>query len=161
MKWNEVTKLDVHGSRIAIKDAMIMLDPDADTPEWPSVEVEPGRYVVEIHLPESWYCTRVRIRAEGSSPSLGEEIGRVDVDHGKAAVLDYDSFIAAVRADPEAYEDWTEGELDDELAMNFSGEIAFTDSALVYTTAGEGDGSYPAYRLVENGDTVGLECHFE
>ena len=125
MKWNEIVKIDIAGNRIAVKDAMILLDQEAGSPEWPTVTVSPGRYIVEIHLPQDWYCTRFRIRPVNSNPQVGRVIGTVAVDNGKAAFIDYDSFLAAIRDDYDDYEEWTSMELDDELAINFSGQINF------------------------------------
>ena len=160
MQWNEVTKITVRGERIAAKDAMIMVDEGDTDPAYPFVTVAPGTYVAEIHLSEPWYCARFRLRRVDSTPEQGDELGTIDVDSGKAAFIDYDSFHAAVSADAEAYEEWTAGELDDELALNFSGKIEFSDTELVYAKSADGDGQYSVNALVENGVTVGIECVF-
>ncbi len=49
-------------------------------------------------------------------------------------------------------------ELDDELAINFSGEILFGDEKLVYVKSVDGDGTFPVFELVEDGEVVGMEC---
>lgn len=49
-------------------------------------------------------------------------------------------------------------ELDDELAINFSGEILFRGEKLVYVKSVDGDGAYPVFELIEHGQPVGLEC---
>ncbi len=158
MQWNEVTRLDVVGSRLVIKDAMTMLATDVAEPEWPSISCEPGEYVLEIYVPEPFNAHRVRIRRTGSTPATSDSIGEVGVDHAFVAFVDYESFLSAVRADEEAYEEWTGMELDDELALNFSGEILFQDQKLVYVKSVGGDGVFPVFKLVEGNVTVGMEC---
>ena len=156
--WNEVTRIDVTGGVIVAKDAMVMLSPDADDPEWPAATCAPGEYVLEIHVPVPFYAHRVRIRMEGSDPSRGKALGTIDVDHASVAFIDYEPFLAAVKKDFELYEEWTMMELDDELAINFSGEISFCGEKLVYVQSADGDGVFPVFELVENGQPVGLEC---
>lgn len=158
MNWNEVTRFDVKGPVIAIKDAMIMLSSDELEPEWPSIRCLPGEYVLEIFVPEPFYAHRVRCRRAGSAPSQGAELGAVNVDHAFVAFIDYKPFLAAVQNDFEAYEEWTMTALDDELALNFSGEIMFCDEKLVYVKSVDGDGVFPVVELVEDGQTVGMEC---
>ncbi len=135
-----------------------MLSPDALAPEWPSVSVSPGEYILEIHVPIPFHAHRVRIRKTDSGPVTGNEIGAVNVDHAFVGFVDYESFLAAVRNDYEAYEEWTMAELDDELAINFSGEIPFGDEKLVYVKSVDGDGAFPVFELVEDGQIVGMEC---
>ena len=158
MMWNEVTKIDVRGRVLVIKDAMIMLSPDEVAPEWPSVSCAPGEYVLEIHVPVPFHAHRVRLRKAGSDPALGKELGAVNIDHAFVAFVDYEHFLAAVRKDYESYEEWTMAELDDELAINFSGEIPFHDEKLVYVKSVDGDGAFPVFELVEDGEVVGMEC---
>jgi hypothetical protein len=160
VKWNEVTRLKMKGSLLVVKDAMIMLSQEQSDLEWPSVACTPGEYIVEIHVPDPYTCHRVRIRKSDSTPSLGNAIGTVEIDHGFVGIIDYEPFYQAVTRDYEAYGDWTEANLDDELSINFSGEITFDSEKLVYVKAGEGDGTYTTYGLVQNGDTVGCECVF-
>ena len=143
-----------------IKDAMIMIEVNEDECEWPKIQCGPGEYVMEIYVPEPFYAHRVRIRAVGSNPILGNELGNVSVDHAFIAIIDYDSFSDAVKKDIDSYEEWTMTELDDELAINFSGEILFNEEKLLYVKSGDGDGVYPTFELIENGKTVGLETIF-
>lgn len=161
MKWYKVVRIEILGTRIAAKDAMIMLDQDVQSPEWPTVAVTPGQFIVEIHLPEDWYCTKFRIRSVHANPSVGRSLGTLAVDNGKAAFIDYDTFLAAIRDDVDAYEEWTGSDLDDELAINFSGQIDFNGTPLVYVKSGPGDGSFSAFELTDGDDVVGLECHFD
>lgn len=158
MQWNEVTRLDVTGPRIVIKDAMIMLDCDSTEPEWPSIESQPGEYILEIFVPEPFNAHRVRVRRTDSNPDIGKQLGEVSVDHAFVAFIDYETFLAAAKDDAEAYEEWTMMELDDELALNFSGEIMFGDQKLVYVKSVGGDGVFPVYELVDEGQVVGIEC---
>ena len=160
MQWNEVTRFEVKGTQIAVKDAMIMLDGDATEPEWPATTCLPGEYILEINVPVPFYAHRARIRRIDSEPALGKDLGTVDVDHAFVGFIDYEPFIATVREDAEAYEEWTMTELDDELALNFSGEIEFCGEKLVYVKSGDGDGSYRVFELVDDGQTVGMECVF-
>ena len=161
MQWNEVTRIDVAGSRIAAKDGMVMLGSDEPDSAYPLATVEPGTFVAEIYLPEPWFCTRFRLRRVDSNPERRPALGTFDVDSGKATFVDYDTFQAVVSSDPDAYEDWTAGELDDELALNFSGKIEFRGTDLVYVKSANGDGRYRTYALLETGMTVGMECEFE
>ncbi len=96
----------------------------------------------------------------GSGPVLGDKLGEVAVDHAFVGFIDYVPFLATIKDDFERYEEWTMTQLDDELALNFSGEIEFCGEKLVYVKSGDGDGNYPVYELVEDGRTVGLECVF-
>ena len=160
MKWNEVTRIDVSGNKLIIKDAMLMLSEDETEPEWPYVTCEPGEYILEINVPVPFYAHRARIRKVGTAPNLGKEIGTVNIDHAFAGFIDYESFLATVKNDFDSYVEWTMSELDDELAINFSGEIQFNDEKLVYVKSGDGDGEYPVIELIENGKQVGMECIF-
>ena len=160
MQWNEVTRIELRGSTLVAKDAMVMLDADQAAPEWPAVTCTPGEYVLEIHVPTPFHAHRCRVRRADSNPSRGAAIGQAEIDHGFVGFIDYEAFIGAVANDVEAYEEWTMMELDDELALNFSGEIEFCGQKLVYVKSGDGDGSYPVHELVEDGQTVGMECVF-
>ena len=161
MKWNEVVKVDIRGTRIAAKDAMVMLSEDESEPSLPFVDVQPGLFIAEINLASAWHCKRFRIRRDESNPEPGRTLGSIDVDCGKAAFIDYGAFSAMARDDFDSYESWTEMELDDELAINFSGQIDLGDAVLVYVKSGDGDGTYPVFELVDNGEVVGIECRFE
>lgn len=158
MKWNEVTKIDVEGPIVVIKDAMVMLSDDELEPEWPSISCASGEYILEIFVPEPFYAHRVRLRRADSDPCLGKELGGVSVDHAFVAFIDYEPFLSAVKKDFESYEEWTMTQLDDELALNFSGEIEFRDQKLVYVKSVDGDGVFPVFELVEDGQIVGIEC---
>jgi hypothetical protein len=111
-------------------------------------------------VPVSFYAHRARIRQIDSQPKLGKELGSIDVDHAFLGVIDYEIFRDAVSRDYEGYGNWTAGELGDELALNFSGEIQFNDTKLLYVKSGDGDGTYMCYELIENGKQVGIECVF-
>lgn len=158
MKWNEVTRIDVEGPVVVIKDAMVMLSSDELESEWPSISSAPGEYILEIFVPEPFYAHRVRFRRSDSDPELGNEIGGVSVDHAFVAFIDYEPFLAAAKKNFASYEEWTMTQLDDELALNFSGEIEFRDQKLVYVKSVDGDGVFPVFELVEDGQTVGIEC---
>ena len=160
MKWNEVTRIEVKGNLLIIKDAMILLSNIVAEPEWPSINCEPGEYIMEINVPEPFYAHRVRIIKTDSNPNIGNEIGMVSVDNGFIGIIDYEFFQTAVGNDFESYEEWTMTELDDELTLNFSGEVMFNQEKLVYVKSGDGDGVYPVYELVEDSKQVGLECVF-
>ena len=160
MQWNEVTRIEIKGPQIAIKDAMVMLDPDATAPEWPTISCLPGEYILEINVPKPFYAHRARLRLADSEPTPGKELGTVDVDHAFIGFIDYEPFISIVSKDPDAYEEWTMMELDDELALNFSGEIEFCGETLVYVKSGDGDGTYQVFELIDDGQTVGIECVF-
>lgn len=158
MRWNEVARIDVKGRVIVVKDAMVMLSSDAVDPEWPSISCNPGEYILEIHVPVPFYAHRVRLRKTDSDPDLGNELGVVNVDHAFVGFVDYEPFLAAIKKDFESYEEWTMTELDDELALNFSGEILFGGEKLVYVKSVDGDGAFPVFELVEDGQPAGLEC---
>lgn len=161
MDWNEVTTVEIEGKVLAAKDAMIMLGEDEESAAWPFVDCEPGEYVFEINVPQPFHAYRARIRKVDSNPELGKQIGTVDVDHGFIGFVDYEKFVAAIRQDYSAYEEWTAMELDDELSLNFSGLINFETATLLYVKSGDGDGTYPCFELVQNGARVGLECVFK
>ena len=161
MDWNEVTRLAVEGSILVAKDAMILLNQGETSPEWPHIACAPGEYIFEINVPVPFHAHRARLRRIDSAPTLGEEIGTVDIDHGFIGFIDYEKFLATVNDDPEAFEEWTEMELDDELAVNFSGEIGFGATKLLYVKSGDGDGTYSCFELTENATPVGIECVFK
>ncbi len=158
MQWNEVTRIEVRGRLIVAKDAMVMLSADETEPEWPSIVCEPGEYVLEIHVSEPFQADRVRLRKSGSTPARGKEIGKVSIDHAFVGFIDYEPFLAAIKDHVDGYEEWTMTELDDELALNFSGEILFGEQKLVYVKSVGGDGVFPVLELVDDGKCVGMEC---
>ena len=82
MQWNEVTRIEVSGSTLVAKDAMVMLDADQAAPEWPAVTCSPGEHILEIHVPTPFHAHRCRIRRVDSNPSLGALLGAVEIDHG-------------------------------------------------------------------------------
>ena len=161
MNWNEVTTIEVEGKILVVKDAMIMLSEDEESPEWPFINCEPGEYIFEINVPSPFFAHRARIRKVGSEPELGKEIGAVDIDHAFIGIIDYEKFLGALNNNYEEYSDWTAMELDDELALNFSGEIEFGGAKLLYVKSGDGDGAYPCVELVQDGAQVGIECVFK
>ena len=160
MKWNEVTRLEVKGNTLTVKDAMIMLGEDESSPQTPSVKVDPGEFIFEINVPQPFHAHRARIRRLDSKPKPGKEIGSVEVDNAFISFIDYEPFLKAVQQDYEEYGEWTAGELDDELAINFSGEIPYKDEKLLYVKSGDGDGTYQCFELVQDGAQVGIECVF-
>jgi hypothetical protein len=42
MKWNEVTRIEIQGNILLVKDAMIMLDEDEESPDYPGIQCDPG-----------------------------------------------------------------------------------------------------------------------
>ena len=160
MEWNEVKTLEVKGKILTFKDAMIMLDEDETKPDWPSISCVPGEYIFEINVPKPFFAHRARIKKIDTDPILGIEIGTVDIDHAFLGIIDYESFIKEVKKDYEGYSDWTAMELDDELCNNFSGEIELNDEKLLYVQAGDGDGTYTCYELIQDDHQVGIECVF-
>jgi hypothetical protein len=160
MNWNEVTTIKLEGNILAMKDAMIMLSEDENSPEWPFINCDPGEYVFEINVPTPFFAHRARIRKIGSKPEHGKEIGSVNVDHAFLGVIDYEKFLSEVKKDYEEYSDWTAMELDDKLSISFSGEINFNEAKLLYVKSGDGDGTYKCIELLQNGSQVGIECVF-
>ena len=160
MNWNVVTEIEVKGSKLVIKDSMIMLSKDEEIPEWPYVNVAPGLYSVEINVNDQWHCNRIRVLKKDKTAEIGNIIGSVEVDHGSVGIIDYEIFLCKVKENTDEYEEWTSMDLDDEIFNNFSGEIDFKGNQLAYVKSGDGDGTYPVYELKEKTETVGLECVF-
>ena len=160
MQWNEVTRITVRGSVLVCKDAMIMLSENETSPEWPCITCSPGEYIFEINVPTPFHAHRARIRRMDAEPERGAKLGAVDIDNAFLGVIDYDVFLAAVKRDFDDYEGWTADDLFDELDINFSGEIDFQDTKLLYVQSGDGDGSYDCHELVQDGEQVGIECIF-
>ncbi len=160
MEWNEVTRINIEGKILLVKDAMIMLGEDEESPEWPYIKCEPGEYIFEINVPSPFYAHRARIRKIDSEPERGRQIGSVDIDHAFIGIIDYEKFLGAVKKNYEEYGEWTAMDLDDELSLNFSGEITFDTAKLLYVKSGEGDGTYSCFELIQNSSQVGIECVF-
>ena len=161
MEWNEVTTTEIAGGILVAKDAMIMLSENEESTDWPSITCEPGEYVFEINVPTPFHAHRARIRKKDSDPVPGEEIGTVEIDSGFIGFIDYENFLSAVNSNYEHYSEWTEMKLDDELSLNFSGEIEFDGAKLLYVKSGDGDGTYPCFELMQDGAQVGIECVFK
>ena len=162
MQWCEVGKMEVVGKTLCIKDAMVMLSENEESPSFPFVYCDSGEYVFEIWVePGTFYAARARIRKARTKSELGGNIGVVDVDNGFIGIIDYEIFHREVSSSYQEYEEWSAMELDDELAINFSGQIAFGNSILSYVKSGDGDGSYNCYNLLHKGKCVGIECVFE
>ena len=161
MDWNEVTTIEIEGKILLVKDAMIMLSEDEESPELPYINCEPGEYIFEINVPSPFYAHRARIRKIDSEPERGKGIGSVDIDNAFIGIIDYEKYLGVVRKNYEEYSEWTAMELDDELSLNFSGEIEFNGAKLLYVKSGDGDGTYPCFELVQNGTQVGIECVFK
>lgn len=161
MDWNEVTTTDITGTILVVKDAMVMLDEGETSPDWPHVVCAPGEYIFEIHVPTPFHARLARIRLVGSDPVRGEQIGSVDVDNGFIGIIDYEGFAQAVTNNYDDYEEWTATVLDDELALNFSGEVGFDDARLLYVKTGDGDGRYACFELLQDGAAIGIECVFK
>jgi len=160
MGWKEVTTIQVEGKVLVAKDAMIMLSEDEQSPNWPFIHCESGEYIFEIQTTTQFHANGARIKRVDSEPIRGRTIGDVDIDHAFLGFIDYETFRRAVTDQYDDYGEWTAMELDDELAQNFSGQISFNDAKLAYVSAGNGDGTYPCFELLEDGVPVGIECDF-
>lgn len=157
----KLTTLTLQGHRLLIKDAMLMLDENASSPEWPYVELLPGDYDVWIDaLPEGGRSVRV-CAAAAEAPARGRQIGQVAVDHGSVALCDYDPLLAAVRDDVDAYSDWTEDECEEAIWETPAGVLEFGGTRIAYLKTGLGDGRFPVFELLDGDRTVGLECSFQ
>jgi hypothetical protein len=156
----KITTLAIEGERLIIKDAMTMLYEEAEAPEWPYVAVEHGEYIVSVLL-EDGKNRGVTVCLAGSvGAKRGKEIGRVSVDHGAVAVCEYDALLAAAKADPDGYSDWTEDECEGAVWENESGVLRFGDVRIAYLKTGVGDGAFPVWELLEGHRVVGMECLF-
>jgi hypothetical protein len=161
MQWHEVTRMDLLGKILCIKDAMIMLEENEKLPNWPYVTCEPGEYIFEISVdPGTFFAHRARIRSVGYEPEIGNKVGSIEVDSAFIGIVDYENFLEKVSDCYDEYEEWIAMDLDDELVSNFSGKIEFKQSALLYVRSGAGDGTYDCYELIQNGTQVGIECIF-
>lgn len=160
MKWNEVTRINLQGNILVFKDAMIMLSEDEEAPEWPFIYCDPGEYIFEIDVPTPFNARRARMRLIDSEPERGGEIGVVEIDNAFLGAIDYENCLRAAKENFAEYDDWTVNNLFDELDINFSGEIDFKDTKMLYVKSGDGDGSYPCFELVCDGKQVGMECVF-
>jgi hypothetical protein len=155
-----ITTLPIKGTRIIVKDAMIMLYEKAETPEWPHVIVAPGEYAVSI-LSNEGETSGVRVcRTDVSAPKRGKEVGRVSVDNAAVAICDYDALLAAVQADLDAYSDWTEDDCETAVWEQDSGVLEFCGVPIVHLKTGVGYGTFPVWELVGDGKVVGMECLF-
>jgi len=159
MNYSKICDLEIKGKRIVIKDSMIMLSTNEDTPEWPFVTVENGKYEVQA-LEDADPYSATRIIKSGMSAVRGKKIGDVEVDHAGVGIIDYDSFLSVVKKNYDEYSNWTSMALDDFIWDQVSGKIDFLKESLVFLHSGDGDGTYPVYELLHNNNVVGLECDF-
>ena len=137
-----------------------MLYEDAQTPEWPHITAAPGDYVVSI-LGDAGKTKGVRVCQAGiTQAARGKEVGRVSVDHAAVAICDYDALLAAAKADPDAYGDWTEVECEEAIWEQDSGVLNFGGVSIAHLKTGVGDGEFPVWELLDGGRVVGLECSF-
>jgi hypothetical protein len=160
MNTKEITTLSVKGTRIIIKDAMTMLYEEAQAPEWPHVVVASGEYVVSTFKDGSG-AKGVRVCDAGVvEPEKGKEVGQVSVDHAAVAICDYDALLAAAKADPDAYGDWTEDDCEAAVWEKESGVLEFGGTPIAHLKTGIGDGTFSVLELLDGGRIIGMECSF-
>lgn len=161
LQWCEVARMELQSETICVKDAMVMLDADTPATAFPHVKCPPGEYVFEIFVePGQFYAHRARMLRANCDGTLGGRLGAVEVDSAYVGLVDFGLFRESVIDCFGDYEEWTAGELDDELLSNFSGEIQFNQVKLFYVKSGDGDGSYDCHELVDDGLQVGIEVAF-
>lgn len=155
-----LASFNLSGQRLAVKDSMLMLSEGEREPEWPSVLVRPGEYLVEAKI-ESDVPVLVRCYRRGSTPLRGQEIGVVEIDHASAVFFDYEALRDSVQARYLEYEDWTSDEMF-EVAFEVepSAKVAFAGCEMVVVRTGAGDGVYSVFELTAGDEVVGLECDF-
>lgn len=161
MSAKKIADISIRGNRIVVKDTMMMLDAEAPEPEWPGIACEPGEYSVSVLTRDGETVGARILRAGAAEPKPGREIGPVAVDSGSIAFCDYDPLLAAVRADPDAYADWTDDECESAVFGECQGVLEFGGAALAYLDNGVGDGSFMVTELLDGARVVGAECRFE
>ena len=159
MDYKEIDTIDIKGKRILIKDSMILLDDNENMPEWPFVTIESGIYDINV-LEKGDPYSSVQIIKNGMSGARGKNIGNVNVEHGGIAIIDYDTFLSTIQKNYDDYCEWTSMELDDLVWSQVSGKIEFLNEPLFFLHSGDGDGSYPVYEVVQDGNIIGIECDF-
>ncbi len=151
--------LDLIGAQFLVVDANFV--PSAK--DGILVASKPGKYLVQVKGMEFSSDKRVsRLRAvlKGESPSIGRQAGKTWTDTALTGIVDYESFSKAWGDDDDASYDMLQDKL--ESAENF-GVVKFDKVAkavMPFVASGFGDGSFPVFELVANGQVVGFEVEF-
>jgi hypothetical protein len=130
-----------------------------------TIPVQPGRYTVEGRVmcyEGDRRISRMRVRPQATSVTLGDAAGDISVDLGGVAVADIDILAPSVDEHMDEYEDWIDDALFDESATAPVGVLRWehADTEIPFADGGFGDGTYTVSRLMSGEQAVGLEVEF-
>lgn len=152
--WTPVAELEIVSGRLAVADPMHCREPDGVV-----VDVQPGTYAVLASVGDHGIVSRMRVSPRGVQPSRGVQLGEVGVDFAQVGAFDpsiVDDVLSAMT--------FEESEaLLDEMEVTPFGVSHYDRSGrgtMPFVTSGRGDGTYPAYALMDRGVPVGVEVVF-
>lgn len=127
------------------------------------VKLSPGKYLVQVKGVDyggDKRIARLRLLLPGREPSLGARLGKTFTDTAMTGICDYKVFGEAWSDDNDAsYEKvaayWKDGQ---ELGVAVLDKKA--GAVMPFVTSGFGDGTFPVYALVADGQRVGFEIEF-
>lgn len=158
--WTSVGELEVKGGRIYVGDSW------AIGSESIALAVPPGRYAITAECfayGTDGRVARLRGLLPGRQHDSAKPEGEFGVDVASAGVVDADSLDRWADANEADYESWCE-EFTHSQTEDFSLAGFFpcpgAGVSMLYCSTGFGDGAYPAFTLLDGGETVGFEMVF-
>ncbi len=130
-----------------------------------SIPAQPGRYVVECRVMSyggDRRISRMRVRPQNTSVTLGTSAGAIGVDIGGIAITDVDILASSVEEHEGEYEEWIEDALFGKSATKTVGVLRWkpAKTEIPYVGGGFGDGTYKVFRVMAGKQVVGLEVEF-
>lgn len=157
--WINLCELDLTGTKFLVVDANFV--PSAK--DGIMISSTPGKYQVQIKgidFSGDRRVSRLKAFLKSESPTIGNQVGETWTDTALTGIVDFESFSKVWGDDDDASYDKLQDKL--ESAENF-GVIKFDKAANVlmpFVSSGFGDGSFPVFELVSDGQVVGLEVEF-
>lgn len=156
--WLPLTTLTPSHGKLAAADAILCGDTGRCIVEVPAGEYHVAAKVIAY---EDETTRPSRIRAVSDLPAtLGSEIGSIGVDHWRAAIFDPDAIDRAGATLTDDDGEALQRQIDDIDVLGLVQIATHPEAVLPTVFAGFGDGCYPVYELVRDGERVGLEVVF-
>lgn len=158
--WQLLSQFTLRGNHLQMVEKRIIGDTG---PETVIISASPGMYLVECRImtfDSDKRISRMRIRRDNTDPKLGETLGEISVDLGGIAIADIDVLAPSIQENEEDYREWIETSLYD--SSDFVGVLhwSLSKTHVPFADGGFGDGVYRVYKLLDNGETVGMEVEF-